>query len=108
MVKAPASLSVDKNAKNEEDDLFKSRIKRQQEIEGLGHKITKWILKIVVVILAIIGIIRMSYLILPHCWKWLKEDEVAKIDEFFIHGTIGALVVEFLRDKMTTKKHDKH
>ena len=96
------------NAQKELDDLFKKRLQRKAEIEGLGHKITKVVLVIIVSILALIGVIRMSFLILPACSRWLNDAEIAKIDEFFIHGTVGALVVEFLRDKMSNKEHRKH
>lgn len=103
----PVIPPVDSNAQKEEADLFKKRLQRQDQLEGLGHNITLLILKLVITMLCLIGVIRMTFLIIPFKWIWISEERIKYIDEFFIHGTIGALVLEFLRDKISIKKGHK-
>lgn len=105
-IQDPVIPPIDDKAKKEQDDLFVKRLKMQGQLEGIGHNITIWILRIVVILLIAIGVIRMLYLVFPCNWKWLTEEQIHKIDEFFIHGTVGALVVAFLRDKISMK--DNH
>ncbi|HWJ24957.1 MAG TPA: hypothetical protein VNS32_00345 [Flavisolibacter sp.] len=104
-IEEPVIPPIDKESKKE-DGYNLNRSQRQEEMESTGHKISIILLKIAVVVLAAIGLVRISYLILPHQWQWLDAEQVFKIDEFFIHGTIGALLVEFLRGKISIKKHD--
>lgn len=100
----PSIPNVDRLSELEQKINF-SRAKRKIEMEGIGHKITIIILIIVVSVLGIIGILRMAHLVLPHSCQWLSVEELHNIDEFFIHGTVGALVVAFLRDKIYSKHH---
>lgn len=96
-------LPIDNLSKQENEKLFVRGI-REMELETVGHKITIWLLRITIIIIVLVGGLRLLHLILPESCKWLTEEQTFKIDEFFIHGTFGALIVEFLRDKMPKKK----
>ena len=100
----PSIPNIDRLSELEQKVNF-SRAKRKIEMEGIGHKITIAILIIVVVVLGITGIVRMAHLVIPQSCHWLTAEELRNIDEFFIHGTVGALVVAFLRDKISIKHH---
>ena len=48
-----------------------------------------------VIIISVI-LIRVYALVAPHRCQWLTEEQDAKIDEFFVHGTIGAIIAGYL------------
>lgn len=37
-------------------------------------------------------------------YQWLNKEELGRLDEFFVDGSIGALVVGFLKSKILDKK----
>lgn len=77
---------------------------RKNRMEGTTHWITIVLLYIIVVIILGVGVCRFIHLILPPCRQWLTKEQLSDIDEFFVHGTFGALIVAFLRDKISKKE----
>lgn len=96
-------LPRDKKA-NQELEHFLKRNKRQEEMESISHRITIFILWAVIITLTITGLLRISHLVLPDKWRWLTTEQLTSIDEFFVHGTIGAILFEFLKKKLSKKE----
>lgn len=96
---------VDSLAEREVKSLI-SRARRKEEMEGVAHKITKFLLWVTVIIIVVVGVCRLLHLILPEHYQWLSPEGIGKIDEFFIHGTVGAIIVEFLRGKISAEKEN--
>jgi len=97
------NLPIDKKANQELENLLK-RNKRQEEMENVAHRITIFILWAVIITLTIVGLIRISFLVLPVKYEWLTGEQINYIDEFFIHGTIGAILIEFLKKRLSKKE----
>jgi len=87
-IKEPSPPSIDDKASKEVDYLFLEN-KRKNELLTVAHKITLVLLVITVAIIVIVGGLRLIHLILPDHCKWLTNEDIMKIDEFFIHGTFG-------------------
>jgi hypothetical protein len=87
----------DKQARKEERGLAGNRRIRLNRTENIVHwaKIVIIIIFVLVFIAAVVC--RILHLFLPAGKKWLSLEEVANIDEFFIHGTIGAIVYEAMK-----------
>lgn len=94
---------VDKKAQLEER-IFLAKEKRKNRMEGASHWITIILLWLIIAIILTVGICRLLHLILPPRSQWLTKEMISQIDEFFIHGTFGALIVGFLRDKISKKE----
>jgi hypothetical protein len=101
-IKEPIIPPIDSIAEQEQRTYI-LRAKRKDQMEGTAHKISIILLWIIVLIIIVVGLCRLVHLILPHCYQWLTPEEITKIDEFFIHGTFGALIVGFLKNKISGK-----
>ncbi len=94
---------VDDLAKEEQESLINSA-KRKEHNKATSHKITTFLLWAIVIIVVVIGGIRLIHLVLPENCQWLKPEALSKIDEFFIHGTVGAILAKFLENKISLKE----
>jgi hypothetical protein len=80
----------------QEEKYFISGIIRKNRIEGSIHWCKVLFLWICFLIVAGAIFCRVIILLLPDRLKWLTDAQIDKIDEFFIHGTIGAVVIGYL------------
>ena len=93
---------IDPKSELENKYLLKKEVRKDQ-IDSVAHSITIYLLRAVIVALGLTGAVRVWPLLTPNCWHWLSDEQVFKIDEFFVHGTIGVLLIEFLRGRIGKK-----
>jgi len=95
-IKEPNIPQIGRKEKREEDFLL-SRMKRQDHWEMVIHwgRIVIFIVCVFLLLSAIV--IRSFALFWPTLVPWMTEDRTRAFDEFFIHGTIGAVIAGVLR-----------
>jgi hypothetical protein len=81
--------------RKEQEALLKD-MDRENRMKGTVHWWKRAFLGVSFAFLIIIVFVRIWALIAPTCWHWLTEEQTAKIDEFFVHGTIGAIIAGYL------------
>jgi hypothetical protein len=81
---------------NKEDEFFKNKLARENKMNATIHICKRVLLVVSFIIIIIVILIRVYALVTPHCWQWLTEEQNTKIDEFFVHGTIGAIIAGYL------------
>jgi hypothetical protein len=96
-ISEPNPPSPDRRAKDEEDFLAKNREKRQNSMEVTVHRVMTIIIVFFFLLILSIMVCRGLHLILPTSAKWLSDEQIVKIDEFFVHGTIGAIMIAGIR-----------
>lgn len=100
----------DEQARLEEDDLMPRRRRRLNQSEKVAHWIKIGILILFTLLFVAAIVVRVLHLILPENRRWLTIEQVAYMDEFFVHGTIGAIVFEaikrFSKTADTSEQHE--
>lgn len=81
---------------NKEDLFFKNKLARENKMNATIHVCKRVLLVVSFAIIIAIILIRVFVLVAPKEWLWLTEEQTSKIDEFFVHGTIGAIVAGYL------------
>jgi hypothetical protein len=71
-------------------------VQQRARFKVVTHKCKTAFLIICVIAAAIVILVRLSVLLLPAQYCWLTDAQIAHIDEFFFHGTIGAIVAGYL------------
>jgi len=100
----PVSDTVpDQLARNEANNLFKksSRDNRRFGTINTAFIILVWLSIIIVVLLLAI---RIAHMILPVSYLWLSKDQLSSINDFFVDGSIGGLVVGLLKSNILDKE----
>lgn len=91
----PTIPTDDQFARQEQTKYYK-KSKRQSQSDGHKHIIRLAFIWLCAILVFAILITRVVYLIIPaHCW--LSDDSASKLDEFLIHGTVGAIMVSVLK-----------
>jgi hypothetical protein len=91
----PPILQTGKKEEKEEHYLLKE-LDRQNLMRATAHWWKRVLLGVSFGIIIIIILIRVWGLVTPTCWQWLTEAQNTRIDEFFLHGTIGAIVAGYI------------
>jgi hypothetical protein len=81
--------------KKEQEALLKD-MERANRMRGTVHWWKRCFFAISFIFLIIIIIVRLWALVTPAGWHWLTDEQTSKIDEFFVHGTIGAIIAGYL------------
>ncbi len=95
-IREPNIPQPGRKEKREEDYLL-SRMKWKKDWEYVIHCARILIFIVCVALLLAAIIIRSFALFLPNLAPWMMEERIKNFDEFFIHGTIGAVVAGVLR-----------
>ncbi|HVY73838.1 MAG TPA: hypothetical protein VG890_03355 [Puia sp.] len=85
----------DKRAEKEEGYLLR-KMDRENKMEATIHLCKRALLVVSFLVIIAFILIRVFVLVVPECWVWLTSDQITKLDEFFVHGTIGAIVAAYL------------
>ncbi|GAA4327892.1 hypothetical protein GCM10023149_31620 [Mucilaginibacter gynuensis] len=51
-------------------------------------------------------VIKILHVLLPQQYCWLKKEQLDNINDFFVDGSIGGLVVGFLKSSIMDKKEE--
>lgn len=91
----PTPPTLSRKEEKEQESLLKE-MDRKNKMDGTSFWWKRALLVVSFVIIIIIIFIRIYCLVTPMSWHWLSEEQVSKIDEFFVHGTIGAIIAGYL------------
>lgn len=102
-ISEPAPKRVDKIAEEEEHAII-SDSRRKTRVNNVKN----WCYIVLIgfftfAIIAII-LIRILHLVLPANHEWLTKEQLANINDFFVDGSIGGLVVGFLKSDVIDKE----
>lgn len=92
----------DTEARKEQNDLFGDDLRHEQKKQVL-HTAFLWFIRVAAFILIIAFVIRMSHFLLPTKWCWLTEEQLQGLDKFLFSGTLGGLVVAFIKPAFPSK-----
>ena len=65
---------------------------REEQIKDLTHKILKFVIWSLFIIIGILFVIRIYHMAVPSGWKWLNESQLNGIDKFLYSGAFGGLL----------------
>jgi hypothetical protein len=94
-ISEPDIPKPDIKAEKEEDYLLR-KMDRENKMESTIHLCKRALLVVSFAIIIIFILVRVFVLVVPESWIWLTQDQIRKLDEFFVHGTIGAIVASYL------------
>ena len=92
---SPPTPTPGEKEKKEQEALLKD-MDRETLMKGTAHWWKRVLLGVSFGLIIIIILIRVWGLVTPTCLQWLTEAQNTRIDEFFLHGTIGAIVAGYI------------
>ena len=92
----------DGEARKEETDLFGDELRHEQKKQVL-HTAFLWFIRVAAFVLIIAFVIRMAHFLLPEKYCWLSADQLQGLDKFLFSGTLGGLVVAFIKPAFPSK-----
>jgi hypothetical protein len=95
-IKEPITPQAGPKERKEQEYLLSS-MERQNDWEKAVHSCKMWLLRIALLIIVIAIFVRTLALLIPPLVPWMTPEQTGKVDEFFIHGTIGALIANIIR-----------
>ena len=98
----PSPKSVDKIAEEEERAII-SDSRRKTRVSNVKNWCYIVIVSFFTVSIIVLILIRILHLILPSEKDWLNKEQLANINDFFVDGSIGGLVVGFLKSDIIDK-----
>lgn len=96
----------DELAKQELQKQFCGDDRRNEEAKQAFHGAFIWFVRVSAFIVIIIFAVRMACFVLPTKWQWVSEDQIKGIDAFLFHGTVGGIIVAYLRRSIPGSKPD--
>lgn len=84
-------------SENEKDPYTENEKIRGDKLKDVFHWVVVWGIRVAFFIFLIVFLIRVSHLVLPHCWRWLADDDIQGIDKLFFSGTIGGVVGRYIK-----------
>lgn len=72
----------------------------QRFFSGLEYVLPLGLISLIVIVLvgvAFAVVVWMLHILMPTDWQWLKEDQVERLQGFFLSGVSGALLAKFLQ-----------
>lgn len=94
-IPTPPSTPLTGRKEAQEESFLIKDLQRKSRMSGTVHFCKRALLVVCFGIIVIVIFIRVYSLVMPLCWQWLTEEQTAKIDEFFVHGTIGAIIAAY-------------
>ena len=92
----PHSDQSTRLAKSEERK-FSGDHRRREQKKNARHWLSVGFMWVVGILVSTLLWARALHYILPESWCWLSEQRLHLMDEIFFHGTIGGLLVGFVK-----------
>ena len=104
-ISAAANLP-DELARQELKTKFSGDDRRAEETKQAFHLGTIWFIRTAAVIVTIIFAVRMMYFVLPTKYRWLSDEQIKSMDEFLFHGTVGGILVAYVKKAVPHAKSE--
>lgn len=95
-ISEPDIPSGNNRKEQREEEYLLNKMGRDNKMEVTIHLCKRALLVVSFAVIILFILIRVFVLIAPKCWIWLSQEQISNLDEFFVHGTIGAIVASYL------------
>ena len=68
---------------------------REEQIKDLTHKLLKFVIWVLFIIVGMLFVIRIYHMAVPSGWKWLNESQLNGIDKFLYSGAFGGFLGKY-------------
>lgn len=84
-------------SENTNDPYYNNDLRRNDKLKSVFHWVVVWGIRIAFMIFIGVFLIRVLHLVMPHCDRWLTDEDIQGIDKLFFSGTVGGVIGRYIK-----------